>query len=209
MTSPPIPLSTEWRGGAKGGGEIAPTNMALKEWAVVCGALLRGEQVALVRKGGIHEPHRRLTIEHDAFFLYPNAEHQSAEQVKPAYRAALDAPVVPPAESSVVRLPGFCRVTDVLEVCEPARLRALEPLTCWTQALFDVRLAYKPERPNYVVVVRAYALPQPIETPYHKTYAGCRSWVPLKEALSPAGAIAALDDAAFQAARERVLAVLA
>jgi hypothetical protein len=189
-------------------GTNGATNIALKEWAVVCDALLAGRQVLLIRKGGIHEPRQQFKIEHDAFFLYPNAEHQTRAQVKAEYDAALDAPPPAPTETGVVRVPGYCWVTDVVEVTEPERLRALEPLTCWTQALFDVRIAYKPERPNYVVVVRAYALPRPIETPYHKTYAGCRSWVPFKEAYTPRDAVPALDDASFEAARGAVLRAL-
>jgi hypothetical protein len=107
-----------------------------------------------------------------------------------------------------VTIPGFCRVVDVIETTDPAALRALEAHTCWTQALFDMRLTYKPERPNYVVIVRAYQLPRAIELPYRKAYAGCRSWVPLRDpipAAAAAGAEPALDDAAFEQRRRAIL----
>jgi hypothetical protein len=97
---------------------------------------------------------------------------------------------------------------DVVEMREPAALRALEAHTCWTQAFFDVRLAYKPERPNYVLTVRAYRFSEPLEIPYLAAYGGCRSWVPLRTALPQVEMVAALDGATFEAQRRAVLEAL-
>jgi hypothetical protein len=189
----------------------APRDVALKEWALVCDLLLAGEQVVLLRKGGIHEPRRGFAIEHDAFLLYPNVEHQRAEQLRPDLRPRLDAAPAPPREQGTVTLPGYCLVTDVIRVPDAQRAYALEPLTCWTPPFFDLRLRYKPERPLFAVVVRAHRLLRPASIPYHRLYAGCRSWVPLREALPEdalAGARPALDDAAFAARRADVRAAL-
>jgi hypothetical protein len=185
---------------------LTATNIALKEWALVCDELIAGNQVVLLRKGGILEQRGKgFQIEHERFFLYPNTEHQSREQLKPQYHARLDSYGPPARESGVVRIPGYCQVVDIVKTSEPAKLRALEPVTCWTQALFDMRINYKPEKPNFVVTVRAYKLPQPIEVPYHAEYAGCHSWVPMKQELSPAGGIPVLSDAEFELKRQAVL----
>ena len=187
----------------------ATTSIALKEWDVVCRLLVAGQQSVLLRKGGIHEPRGQgFRLEHDRFLLYPNAEHQSAVQLKPHLHPLLDQADPPPAESGLIRIPGYCDVVEVIEVAEPERLRRLEPLTGWTQALFDMRIAYKPERPNYVLVVRAFRFSQPVTVPYHKTYAGCRSWVPLKDEVPLTPAVSALADAAFEAQRQAVRAML-
>ena len=187
-------------------------NVALKEWALVCDLLVEGEQIALLRKGGIHEPHRgAFAIEHDTFLLYPNAEHQSVEQVQGRYRDRLagDPPV--PRQDGEIVIPGYCRVTDVLPVSDPARVRALEAHTCWTQAFFDIRVAYKPERPNHLVLVRAYRFPTPLRLPYHKTYAGCRSWVLLRDGVDKSlmrDAAPALDDASYEQRCQEVLSAV-
>lgn len=184
-------------------------NIALKEWALVCDLLVEGEQIALLRKGGIHEPHRgAFALEHDTFLLYPNAEHQSVEQVQERYldRLTGDSPV--PRQDGEIVIPGYCRVTDLLPVSDPGRVRALEAHTCWTQAFFDVRLAYKPERLNHLVLVRAYRFPTPLRLPYHKIYAGCRSWVPLKDDVDESlvrAAAPTLNDARYQERRREVL----
>jgi hypothetical protein len=184
------------------------THIALKEWAIVCEELLAGRQVVLLRKGGILEQKKGFQIEHERFFLYPNTEHQSREQLKPQFHAAVDNCPPPAKDSGIVRVPGYCEVVDIVKTSDPAKLRALEPLTCWTHALFDMRINYKPEKPNFVVTVRAYKLPQPIDVPYHKDYAGCHSWVPLKQELSAAGGVPVLSDAEFEAKRQAVLKVI-
>jgi hypothetical protein len=187
---------------------LSATNIALKEWAVVCDLLLAGKQIVLLRKGGILEQKKGFQMEHEGFFLYANTEHQSREQLKPEYHAQLDKYGPPAKESGKVSIPGFCRVVDIVKTTDARKLRALEPHTAWTQALFDMRINYKPEKPNYVVTVRAYKLPQALEVPYHAEYAGCHSWVPLKQELSTQGATPVLSDAEFETRRKAILQVV-
>ncbi len=183
------------------------SNIALKEWAIVCDEVLAGKQVALLRKGGILEQKKGFAIEHETFFFYPNTEHQSREQLKPVFHARLDSYGPPARVSGKITIAGFGRVVDIVKTTDGAKLRALEPITCWTQALFDMRINYKPEKPNFVVTVRAYTLPRSIEVPYHEDYAGCHSWVPLKQELDATGT-PVLSDEAFEAARAAVLKIV-
>lgn len=184
------------------------THIALKEWAVVCDLLLSGDQIVLLRKGGILEQKKGFQIEHETFFLYPNTEHQSREQLKPEFHSRLTSYGPPARESGKISIAGYGRVVDIVKSGDPAKLRALEPFTCWTQALFDMRINYKPEKPNFIVTVRAYKLPQPIDIPYHADYAGCHSWVPMKQELSLSGGMPVLSDTEFEAKRKAVLNVV-
>jgi hypothetical protein len=190
----------------------AGIDVALKEWALVCDLLVQGEQIALLRKGGIHEPHRgAFTLEHETFLLYPNAEHQSAELTQLRYQHVLNEHRPVPREDGELVIPGYCRVTDAIQLRDTDQVHTLAPLTCWTESFFTQRLAYKPERPTLLVLVRAYRFPTPVRLPYHKTYAGCRSWVPLRDTVDAAtvgGAVPALDDAAFDAKRQAILDAL-
>jgi hypothetical protein len=186
-------------------------DVALKEWAVVCDLLLEGEQVLLLRKGGIHEPRRGFRIEHDAFLLYPNVEHQNPAQLRPELHPRLQSAPAAPRASGEVLLPGYCRVVDVVQLKDEAQARALQPLTCWTASFFEQRLAYKPERPLFAVTVRAYRLPRPAVLPYDRLYGGCRSWVPLRQAVDEATlatAVPALPEVPFAAHRDAVRAAL-
>lgn len=187
-------------------GTVAATNISFKEWAVVSDLLLSGKQVALLRKGGILEQKqgKEFQIEHDTFFLYPNTEHQSKEQLKPEYHAQSDSYGPPAKETGQLKIAGYVKVIDIVKTAEESKLRALEAETCWTKALFDMRINYKKEKPNFVVTVRAYKLPEPIIVPYHTDYAGCHSWVPLKQDI-PLNGTPVLTDAEFEAKRQAVL----
>src|SRR3954451_5277951 len=69
--------------------QITPSTAAapaLKEWAAIVHALLEGEQVIDVRKGGLREDGRHFEVEARRVGLNPAAEHQKAELLKPAYR---------------------------------------------------------------------------------------------------------------------------
>ena len=46
-----------------------PNHTALKEWSTVIDALGRGDQVILIRKGGIADP--PFGVEADRFYLFP------------------------------------------------------------------------------------------------------------------------------------------
>ena len=67
-----------------------PNHTALKEWSNVIESLGRGEQIILIRKGGIADPH--FGIEADRFYLYPTYFHQGESEARPHVEAyvALD-----------------------------------------------------------------------------------------------------------------------
>src|SRR5512138_2779668 len=49
---------------------------AFKEWAIVVDALGRGEQILILRKGGIAEGRGGFRPEHTRFLLFPTAFHE-------------------------------------------------------------------------------------------------------------------------------------
>ena len=63
---------------------------ALKEWAAIVHALLEGEQIVDVRKGGLREDGRHFDSPARRFWLSPTAEHQKTELLKPAYAHWID-----------------------------------------------------------------------------------------------------------------------
>ena len=54
-------------------GAAAPPAPALKEWAAIVHALLEGEQIIDVRKGGLHEDGRHFGVETRRCWLSPTA----------------------------------------------------------------------------------------------------------------------------------------
>jgi hypothetical protein len=149
---------------------------ALKEWAVVIEALLTGDTVLLMRKGGIREG--SFTMAGDRVLLYPTYEHQRSHLLRS------EAITIPQELSpGQVTLAAWANITDVLQVSEAEQLQALMPQHIWTEQFASERLKWKPKQPLSVLLLRTYALTQPVKIPEREQYGGCRSWIELESAM--------------------------
>jgi hypothetical protein len=164
-------------------------SLALKEWAVVVRALLAGEQILDVRKGGLREDGRHFGLHGDRFWLYPTYEHQRAELVKPAYRRWVPEPGLESSDHGPVRLEGWAEVVGVVTVTEPEELARLGSKLVWTDDYAASRLRWKRRDPLWLLALRAHRVDEPITASWRDRYAGCTSWVDLDEVPDP-GAVA-------------------
>lgn len=180
------------------------SSMALKEWAAVVAALGAGEQLLLLRKGGIRDPEGRFQVEHREFLLYPTWEHQSESLIRPEFRQRLAPALRPSADSSRVTFLYYAGVGYEHALKDPARLAGLEKYHIWTPEFFQKRLSYRPEEPTLALVLRVYRLPEPVHLPVEPAYAGCRSWVPLSQPVTVEGAEPLWDNRKFRAALEEI-----
>ena len=186
----------------------ATTRTALKEWAVACEALGRGEQILLLRKGGIREEHREFRIEHPEFLLFPTYEHQRADLLKPAAQADLERTLQERGSASEVSLRFWARVERVFEVSEERELRSLAPLHIWTDDYAEERLRWKPRKPLQVLALRVYQLAAPSRVAVLPQYGGCKSWLTLEEPVIVEGARPVLGEAQFASRLEQVAQLL-
>ena len=151
---------------------------ALKEWAAIVRALLAGEQILDLRKGGLRESGRHFGLESTRCWLYPTVEHQRPELLKPAYRrwAADDVTAV---TDDGLRVDGWADVVGVVLITEPDELGRLGSKVIWEDGYAGSRLAWKRRDPLWVLALRAYRLEAPITVPWRPAYAGCTSWLEL------------------------------
>src|SRR6185369_4419172 len=98
---------------------------AFKEWAIVVDALGRGEQIMILRKGGISEGRGGFKMEHDEFLLFPSQFHQQRDSVITSAQRRYDeiAPNFPPAEE--VRIDYFAGVIEWRKLESLAEARML------------------------------------------------------------------------------------
>ena len=157
----------------------ATCRVAFKEWAAVCDALCVHEAGAgavdlILRKGGIHERRGEFRPEHDRFWLMATRFHQDAADLAPFLRDRLPAP--PP--SGVVRLPGWCEVTEVRRLTDEAELDDVRGRHALSDETALARFRYR-EPGLWAIAVRVWVPPEPIEIADEPGFGGCRSWVDL------------------------------
>jgi hypothetical protein len=172
-----------------------PLTISLKEWDLLINALLTGEQAILLRKGGILEADNQFELEHKRFLFYPTFIHQDPRMVKPEWRERIRKLA---AEPDKIEIKGYGEVAEILKVPGRPQLETLSDLHLWDAPLLDMRFAYRPEKPLYLVVVRAFRLPSPVTIPNTIEYAGCKSWVPLMEAVDISTAQQAMPEEKLQ-----------
>ena len=184
-----------------------PTSLqiALKEWATVCHALEAGRQTVLLRKGGIYEAAGEFELENPQFLLFPTYLHQNLKMLKDEAHAGFQPRV---AEPERVALSAAGVVTDILRLQSRAQMDALDAEHIWTAPLIDMRFNYRPENPLYLLLVRAYRLPQATVVENTPAYAGCKSWVPLEQPVETGAATPVLDDETYEARRQRIVRTL-
>ena len=151
--------------------------MALKEWAITCDAIGRGEQILLLRKGGIHEDGKDFRVIHREFLLYPTYEHQKADLLRMEHQPALEALLERPRNDEQITFIHFAVAEEVLEVEDQGKVEDLAPHYIWTTGYAQSRLRWKPMLPLSVMLLRAYRLEAPVTVPWIPEYSGCTSWV--------------------------------
>jgi hypothetical protein len=181
---------------------------AFKEWAVIVDALGRGDQIIILRKGGISEGPCGFKMEHPRFLLFPTLFHQQRESVLPSAQTRFDqlTPHFPPAGK--LRLEFFAETTASAKLDSLSDVRALRGQHVWRDEVIADSFDWGRDKSIFALAVRVFQLPQPMEFPLLPAYAGCKSWVELDRDLPSNNARPVLSDTAFAAKLDAFRAAL-
>ena len=173
--------------------------MAFKEWAVIVDALGRGDQIVILRKGGISEESGGFRVDHPEFLLFSTLFHQQRESVIEPAQARYDviAGDFPPV--TTLRLEYFAEVAAWRRIESASTLAALRGQHVWRDELVADRFAWGRDRAIFALAVRVFRLAEPVERPMLPAYGGCKSWIELDREVGRTGATAVLNDSAFSA----------
>lgn len=174
--------------------------VALKEWAVVVRALASGEQILLLRKGGIAEETKAFLLLSPSFYFMETFEHQKAALLKPEAQATLEDTLRdwhPDAETVPLSLYG--EVTEELEIRDQETLDKLYPYHIWTQEMAEQRLRWKRKEPLHLLLIRAWRLTEAAHVPMRSPYLGCKSWVSIEDEVPQASLEPVLTDTEYEA----------
>ncbi|MCU1227279.1 MAG: hypothetical protein JWO97_163 [Acidobacteria bacterium] len=163
---------------------------SLKEWASAIESLGSGEQVILIRKGGIADP--TFGVEAERFYLYPTYFHQ---------------PDAAP-DNSTVDITHWCEVVRTWRVRELDALFRLEPHVVFPHDTLIARYSFRADQALHILGVRTMRLAKPTRIAAKPEYAGCRSWVSIDDEIDIDGSVAALSDGALREKLDAIDALL-
>jgi len=182
--------------------------VAFKEWAVIVDALGRGDQILVLRKGGIHEDSAFFQPEHDRFWLFPTLFHQQKDSVIPTARARFEDSVEPILSEEFVHLQFFVELHSTVELTSPDGIVQLDGQHIWKRSVIEERFDWGGRKSIYALLLRVFKLPAPVQLPRLPVYGGCRSWIELEQELSVAGLTPVLTDDVFQSKAASVMNAL-
>ncbi|MBY9080413.1 DUF1802 family protein [Paenibacillus sp. HN-1] len=183
--------------------------VALKEWASAVDALCGGDQILVLRKGGIAEETRRFELKSRFFYLFPTYEHQRIELMKEEYKPYVERSFSDyDSESGAVVLKACAEATDDLEIYDFEQLELLSPFHVWSDQLAEERLKWKAKQPLHVLLLRVYLLEVPAVIPMLPEYSGCRSWIALDPPPPAIKMTPVLSEQAYTERRNEILSIL-
>src|SRR5262249_38779282 len=150
-------------------------------------ALGRGDQVILIRKGGIADP--KFGLEAAQFYLFPTNFHEGG---------------VPQGPAATVPITHWCEAVRTWEVRDLDALLRLEPLVVFDRATLETRYRFRPDQAIHVIAVRTFALQRPATIAMDDRYEGCRSWVSLDEEIAIDGSKPVLNEVQLRTKIEAV-----
>lgn len=182
---------------------------AFKEWHVIVEALLAGEQILILRKGGIAEGRGGFSPDlAQRFWLFPTRFHAQATKTKPAAaRFLASAEPAEPAPATIV-LNAFADVSHHAFVSDWNAVASLDPFHLWTPDTVRERFDWSKPPGLHVFVVRVHRLDSPISLPLTADMGGCKSWTELPLSFDAIPSKPVLDDAAFSARVDTLRALL-
>lgn len=182
--------------------------IALKEWAATCLALERGEQVILLRKGGLRDEEGIFRLESSRFWLLPTYLHQDLRLVKPEFQPLLQQAGPQDGEGDRFFLISLWAEVARTWTLQPDRSHLLQQVAhIWSEAYLELRRSFRPEEPIVCAALRVHRLPAPHHVKVLPQYLGCRSWVDVPS-LSTADSRPCLSEAAFSRSISEIEAVL-
>jgi hypothetical protein len=175
-------------------GPMTNNKPAFKEWHVIVEALGAGEQILILRKGGIAEDGGGFTVKAGKFWLFPTHFHEQLAKTKPAAQKffARVGGVPPglrspepvergeegsPRNDSNIHLYYFAEVIQQAFLSDWAEVARLDAFHLWSEETIRERFNWAQPPGLHAFAVRVHRLVQPAPIEVTPEMRGCKSWV--------------------------------
>ena len=164
---------------------------------MVVDALGRGEQIVILRKGGIAEGDGGFRAEHDRFWLFPTRFHQQSEGVIESARGRFEK--LQWSAADILKIEFGVEVVEVRQLTSLDQAKCLAGQHIWREEVITDRFDWGREQGINAMAVRVQRLPEPMELPMLESYGGCKSWVELEPPMDFSLTEPVLEDSDFAA----------
>ena len=155
---------------------------SLKEWATVVNALEKGEQIIILRKGGILDVASGFKMKSKKFTLFPTQEHQEYNHIKPQFHKYLEQVKLNPPKNGFNRITSYAEVLAEIDVSSEEIIKKLSPFHIWSDSYINERRNWKPDNPMKAVFLKVYKIPE-FNILLKSEYQGCKSWININEEI--------------------------
>jgi hypothetical protein len=172
---------------------------AFKEWHVIVEALGAGEQILILRKGGIAEGRGGFTVKAGKFWLFPTHFHEQLAKTKPAAEKWFDyaGGVSSPRNHSNVHLRYFAEIVRQSFLSDWSAVARLDPFHFWSEETIHERFDWARPPGLHAFAVRVHRLKQPVMLDVTAEMSGCKSWIDLPVDFAAHVSEPVLNDAVF------------
>lgn len=171
---------------------------AFKEWACIVEALGAGQQILVLRKGGLQDPKQTFQMKHRFFGLFPTFEHQDPIYLKPQVQEMLNHLPKALPENNPVVLTYCAQVTRDGIIAQADELNKLDAFHGWSDAAVQKKFSWAIQNQIHVLELRVYRLESPLLIPHSPQYEGCKSWIDFEKPFEISDMQPVLPDGQFQ-----------
>ncbi len=165
---------------------------SFKEWNSVVEALGRGEQMVILRKGGIIEDEGDFIPKEKEFILFPTFTHERPELLKKFFKP--DEPI--DRDKVVIKYWADTVLAKRLE--DEKKVLALSPYHIWKDEVVLERFHRWGKDEVWCLFVRVYKLSSPVLVDMSQDYAGCKSWIQLNLSIDVSNSYPVIPDDVFE-----------
>jgi hypothetical protein len=181
-------------------GERFVISSAFKEWNSVVEALGRGEQIIILRKGGIIEDEGDFVPRERFFVLFPTLTHEKRELLKKFFP--------PDFSEDNIKIKYWAQVVLARKILSKNTLEKLDKFHIWKKEVVEERFHRWQKDEVWALVVRVFKLPKVIEIKNDPDYAGCKSWIDIKFSVDTSGSSPVVNDEEFQKIFSEIRSIL-
>lgn len=177
-------------------------SLLFKEWSQVTHALSTGDQIIIIRKGGIIEEKDQFSVKSPQFYLLPTVFHQEKNKLKTEYQNLISVDNRINENSSVVS--HLAEITDQFLITDYLQLEKIFEFHIYDESVMKERFFRWQKNEIHLLIVNVQKLSSEEIIDLTPELGGCKSWIETNMRFSEAKN-RVLEIEAFETKRQKII----